>query len=102
MDETGRDPATFPIAKRVYVALDDDRARAERRLRAWFGERYAPRPQLGPQVSVWGGAAQCVEGLQQVLDAGAGMLMLNHVFDHVEHIDALAEEVVPHLELPTR
>ena len=102
MDERGRDPATFPIAKRVYVALDDDRARAEGRLRHWFGERYAPRPQLGPQVSVWGSAAQCVEGLQDVLDAGAGMLMLNHVFDHVEHVDALAEEVIPHLEMRAR
>ena len=101
MDETGRDPASFPIAKRVYVALDDDRARAERRLRDWFGVRYAPRPQLGSQVSVWGSAAQCVEGLQAVLDAGAQMLMLNHAFDHVEHLDALAEEVVPHLEPTT-
>ena len=100
MDETGRDPATFPISKRVYVAVDDDRARAERRLRDWFGVRYAPRPQLGAQVSVWGSAAQCVEGLQRVLDAGAQMLMLNHVFDHMEHVEALAEEVVPHLEPP--
>ena len=98
MDEKDRDPATFPIAKRVYVAVDDDRARAEQRLRDWFGVRYAPRPRLGPQVSVWGSAAQCVEGLQKVLDAGARMLMLNHAFDHMEHLDALAEEVIPHLE----
>jgi probable F420-dependent oxidoreductase len=98
MDETGRDPTTFPISKRVYVAVDDDRARAERRLAEWFGVRYAPRPQLGAQVSVWGSADQCVDGLQKVVDAGAEMLMLNQVFDHMEHIEVLAEEVVPHLE----
>ena len=37
-----------------------------------------------------------------MLDAGAQMLMLNHVFDHMEHVEALAEEVVPHLEPPGR
>lgn len=96
MGETGRDPATFPISKRVYVAVDDDAARAERRLREWFAARYG-RAELGSRVSVWGGADRCVEGLQQVLDSGAQMLMLNPAFDHMEHLELLAEEVVPHL-----
>ena len=96
MDETGRDPATFPVSKRVYVAVDDDEARAERRLREWFAARYG-RADLGSQVSIWGSAAQCVEGLQRVVDLGAQMLMLNQVFDHMEQLELLAEHVVPNL-----
>ena len=49
------------------------------------------------QVSIWGSADQCVEGLQRVVDSGAQMLMLNHVFDHMEQLELLAEDVVPHL-----
>ncbi len=33
MDELKRDPTTFPLSKRVYIAIDNDKARAERRLR---------------------------------------------------------------------
>src|SRR5207244_9800374 len=29
LEEAGRDPATFPLGKRVYIAVDRDRARAE-------------------------------------------------------------------------
>src|SRR5207245_4143549 len=32
LEEAGRDPATFPLGKRVYIAVDRDRARAGRRL----------------------------------------------------------------------
>src|SRR5918999_5739966 len=38
--EVQRDPASFHFAKRVYLAVDNDEARAERRLREWFGKRY--------------------------------------------------------------
>jgi hypothetical protein len=37
--ESQRDPATFGISKHVYLAVDNDKARAERRLRDWF-ERW--------------------------------------------------------------
>jgi hypothetical protein len=40
LDEERRDPGEFAISKRVYIAIDNDRARAERRLRDWFGMRY--------------------------------------------------------------
>jgi hypothetical protein len=35
--DAGRDPASFPIGKRVYLAIDRDRGRAARRLAEWFG-----------------------------------------------------------------
>ena len=94
--EAGRAPASFPVGKRVYVALDRDRARAGKRLAEWFGAFYG-RPELAEQVSVWGDADACVEGLRAVVTAGAGFLMLNPVFDELEQLERLAAEVAPRL-----
>jgi probable F420-dependent oxidoreductase len=96
LQEARRDPATFPVAKRVYIAVDDDRARAARRLTEWFGAFYH-RPQLAEEVSVWGSAEQCAEGLRAVVAAGAGMLMLNPVFDDEEQLERFAAELAPRL-----
>ena len=92
--EAGR--ASFPIGKRVYLAVDRDRARAAKRLGEWFGAFYG-RPELAEQVCVWGDADACVEGLRAVITAGAGFLMLNPVFDEVEQLERLAAEVAPRL-----
>ena len=86
----GRDPAAFPIGKRVYVAVDADRARAGRRLAEWFGAFYG-KPSLADQVCVWGDAAQCAQGLRNVVAAGAQWLMLHPVFDEGEQLERLAE-----------
>ena len=85
-----RDAATFPIGKRVYIAVDADRGRAGRRLTEWFGAFYG-KPELAEQVCVWGSAAQCAEGLREIVAGGAQFLMLNPVFDELEHLDRLAE-----------
>jgi probable F420-dependent oxidoreductase len=96
LEEARRDPATFPVAKRVYIAVDDDRARAARRPTERFGGFYH-RPQLAEEVSVWGSAEQCAEGLRAVVAAGAGMLMLNPVFDDEEQLERFAAELAPRL-----
>ena len=92
----GRDPDGFPISKRVYVAVDGDAARAERRLRRWFGAWYG-NAEMASRVSIWGGVDQCVDGLMELVAGGAQMLMLNPVFDHMEHLELLASEVIPGL-----
>jgi len=94
LDALGRDPETFAFSKRVYVALDDDEDRAERRLADWFGRQYGDAD-MASRVSVWGGVARCIEGLTEVIDGGAQMLMLNPVFDHIDHLEALKSEIVP-------
>ncbi|MXY22847.1 MAG: LLM class flavin-dependent oxidoreductase [Dehalococcoidia bacterium] len=94
LDRRGRDVESFPIAKRVYVALDDDSDRAESRLRDWFGAWYG-RAEMGSEVSVWGSIEECAEGLTEVIEAGAGMLMLNPVFDYEDYLERLASEVAP-------
>ena len=96
LDRRGRDPAEFPISKRVYIAVDDDADRAERRLTEWFGAWYG-RAEMASEMSVWGSVEACVEGLQEVIDAGAEMLMLNPVFDYERHLETLMSEVGPAL-----
>lgn len=85
-----RDPAAFPIGKRVYIAVDADRERAARRLAEWFGAFYG-KPDLAAQVCVWGDAAHCAEGLREIVAAGAQFLMLNPVFDELDQLERLAE-----------
>jgi alkanesulfonate monooxygenase SsuD/methylene tetrahydromethanopterin reductase-like flavin-dependent oxidoreductase (luciferase family) len=80
----------------VYIAVDDNRDRAERRLREWFGLRYKDADMVS-HVSIWGGRAECIEKLGQLVRAGAQHLMLNPVFDEMEHLVLLAGEVVPQL-----
>jgi probable F420-dependent oxidoreductase len=94
--ERGRGSASFPIGKRVYLAIDRDRARAGKRLAEWFGAFYG-RPALAEEVSVWGDADTCVEGLRAVAAAGAGFLMLNPVFDEAEQLEQIAADLAPRL-----
>lgn len=96
LEDARRDPATFPVGKRVYLAIDRDGARGARRLAEWFGGFYG-RPQLAEEVSVWGDVDACVAGLRQVVEAGAGLLLLNPVFDEQEQLERLAAEVAPRL-----
>ena len=96
LDQAQRDPATFAISKRVYLAIDTDRERAERRLRQWFGVRYK-NAEMAARVCVWGSRDECLDKLGALVQAGAQHLMLNPVFDEMEHLERLAQEIVPHL-----
>ena len=91
-----RNPATFHFAKRVYLAVDSDKARAERRIREWFGKRYK-NADLGPKVSIWGSAAECTEKIQEIVNGGAQQIVFNPLFDEMEHLDICAKEIMPHL-----
>ena len=94
LEEAGRDPAAFAVSKRVYVAIDSNESRAESRLRTWFGQMYK-NPDMANRVAVWGSPSVCSEKLAEVANAGAGMIMLNPVYDHLEHLEALAADVIP-------
>ena len=96
MDEAKRDPATFPLSKRVYIAIDNNKERAERRLREWFGNRYK-NADMAVRVSLWGSLAECLDKLGEITHAGAQHLLLNPVFDEMEHLELLAQEVLPKL-----
>jgi len=94
LEEEGR--SDFRIAKRVYVAVDDDPARARERMAAALHEVYAVFGvgDLSP-VAVTGRPDDCVAGVQAVADAGAEMVLLNPLFDEAEQMERLAAEVMP-------
>ena len=94
--EAKRDPTTFHFAKRVYLAVDNDEARGERRIRQWFARRYK-NADLGPKVSIWGSAAKCTERIQEIVKAGAQQIVFNPMFDEMEHLEICTKEIMPHL-----
>jgi len=96
LEEVGRDPAAFKISKRVYIAVDNDRAGAEQRLRDWFGGFYR-NPDMASRVSIWGSRDECLDKLAALVQAGAQHLLLDPVYNHMEHLEMLSEEIVPHL-----
>jgi probable F420-dependent oxidoreductase len=93
-----RDPAAFPIAKRVYIAVDDDSERARTRIGAALDQVYGffGRRDLTP-VAVCGTPDDCVRGLREVADAGAELILLNPLFDDAGQMERLAAEVMPQL-----
>jgi probable F420-dependent oxidoreductase len=96
LEAAGKNPAEFPIAKRVYLAVDSNRERAARRLKEWFGLYYR-REEMAERVSIWGSADECVEKLQEIISAGARLVLLNPVFDMKEQMEILARDVIPRL-----
>ena len=96
LEETGRSEATFSISKRVYMAVDSNPDRAEARVRAFFAAHYRSAD-LGSRCAVWGSPDRCAEALDALRNEGAGMIMLNPMFDHLEQLEALVNEVLPAL-----
>ncbi|WP_163509790.1 LLM class flavin-dependent oxidoreductase [Fodinicola acaciae] len=92
----GRDD--FPIAKRVYIAVDDDTAVAKERMRIALDEIYHGfgLPDLTP-VSVFGTPEECVAGLRAVAEAGAERILVNPLFDQREQMERLSADVLPHV-----
>ncbi|UCG72510.1 MAG: LLM class flavin-dependent oxidoreductase [Chromatiales bacterium] len=101
LDKEQRDPASFPLSKRVYLAVDRDAQRAKRGLDEFFEARYPwmveANPNFVADICAWGAPEQVADGLRQVLDAGASMIVLNPLWDFVEQMEVLAEEVIPQL-----
>ncbi len=93
LDAAGRDPATFPLSKRVYLHVDDDEKRAEQTLATFFKAFYGGDPELAANFAVFGSKERVAEGLAEVFDAGAGMVMLNPVAQQREQLEILAEMV---------
>lgn len=90
LEETGRDPKSFTISKRVYISVDTNESRALDRLRLWSGKVYR-NPGLADEVAVWGSPQKCAEILNEVASVGVDHLLLNPLFDFQEQLEALSE-----------
>ncbi|AFJ37283.1 MULTISPECIES: LLM class flavin-dependent oxidoreductase [Mycobacterium] len=100
LDAQHKDPAGFTIAKRVYLTVDDDAARARERVLAGLDRIYGRMPGV-QDVPVSGTPDDVARGLREVIDAGAQMLLLNPVgidaSENREQMERLAAEVIPQL-----
>jgi len=99
LDEEGRNLNDFQISKRIYIAVDNDEARAKRRMADYFCNHYGVTEDRAGEVSISGNPERCVELLSEVIHAGAQMLMLNPAFDYPEQLEILADEVIPNLTI---
>jgi probable F420-dependent oxidoreductase len=89
LEKAGRDPATFPISKRVFLSVHErpDVARAE--LHRWFSVVYH-NPDGTDASGVHGTPEQVRERLEELVAMGANHLLLNPVGRHTEQVEALA------------
>jgi probable F420-dependent oxidoreductase len=92
-----RDPDSFPIAKRVYIAVDDDVDRARTRMADAFVRIYGDYGRQLEPVAVTGRPDACIQGLHDVAAAGAGLILVHALFDQAEQMERLATEVLPHI-----
>jgi len=89
LEKLGRDPAKFPISKRVFLSVHErvDVARAE--LDRWFSIVYRD-PAKTDASGLYGTPEQVREGLEALVSAGANHLLVNPVARYEEQVEALA------------
>jgi probable F420-dependent oxidoreductase len=88
----GRGPESFPISKRIFMAVDERPDVARRELNRWFTEVYHNPP--GTDASgIHGTPEQVGARLEELVAMGANHLMLNPVSNYAEQLEALAEIV---------
>lgn len=89
LEKAGRDPAGYPISKRIFMAVDDDPAKARALLHRWYAEVYH-NPGGTETSGVYGTREQVAARLEEFIAMGANHLLLNPVADHIEQVDACA------------
>lgn len=92
LGKLGRDPATFPISKRVFLSVAERPADAKAELDRWFSIVYR-RPGGADAGDIHGTPEQVREQLEALVAAGANHLLVNPVGRHAEQVEALAEVV---------
>jgi probable F420-dependent oxidoreductase len=95
--EAGRPADGFPIAKRVYIAIDEDAERARARMNAALEGIYGQRVPSIEAAAAAGTAADCARELHQVAEAGAELILCTALFDQREQMEQLAAAVIPKL-----
>lgn len=91
LERQGRDADSFPIAKRAYVAID----RPPDEVAAWFGAVYGGG--IPPEVAITGSPEQVLEGLSELREAGAELLVVAPVGVERPQLELVAEHVLPAL-----
>ena len=90
LERLGRDPARFPISKRVFLSVAEREDAARTELDRWFVTVY--RNPAGADASgVYGTPEQVREKLEALVAVGANHLLVNPIARYAEQVEALAE-----------
>jgi alkanesulfonate monooxygenase SsuD/methylene tetrahydromethanopterin reductase-like flavin-dependent oxidoreductase (luciferase family) len=92
LERAGRNPANFPISKRVFLSVDDRPEVARAELHRWFTVVYR-NPEGTDASGIHGTPQQVRDRLEELVAAGADHLLLNPVARHAEQLEALASVV---------
>ena len=92
LEQAGRDPAAFPVSKRIFMAVDDNPAVARAELHRWFTEVYH-NPDGTEASGIYGTPEQVRARLEEVVALGANHLLLNPVSRFTEQLEAVAQVV---------
>ena len=91
LEAEGRDPGSFPIAKRAYVAID----RPEQEVADWFRAVYGGA--IPPDVAIAGNPRHVAEELVKLREAGAELVLVSPVGDDRPQLELVIEHVLPAL-----
>jgi alkanesulfonate monooxygenase SsuD/methylene tetrahydromethanopterin reductase-like flavin-dependent oxidoreductase (luciferase family) len=90
--EAGRDPAKFPAANYVTLALDDDATQAEQRIDDFLESYYGqPAAAMRKRQACFGGpATKAAAWLKGYADAGVTDLVVRFTGDHERQLEAVS------------
>jgi probable F420-dependent oxidoreductase len=89
LEKAGRDPAKYPISKRVFLSVHERAETARAEVDRWYREVYH-NPKGADTSGVHGTPEQVRAQLEGLAAAGANHLLLNPVARYDEHVEALA------------
>lgn len=91
-EEEGRNPDDLTAALYLTIAIDDDPAKADKRIDEYLYSYYHARPDiLKKRQACFGGTVEgAVEWLQGYVDQGARHIVLRFAGDHDSNLDRLA------------
>jgi probable F420-dependent oxidoreductase len=92
--EEGRDPGEFAVAKRVYIHVDEDAERAARLVSENLAQIYAHIPADFIAVAVYGSPKTCIDGVREVIEAGADSVLFTPLHEGAAQMERVAAEIV--------
>jgi alkanesulfonate monooxygenase SsuD/methylene tetrahydromethanopterin reductase-like flavin-dependent oxidoreductase (luciferase family) len=79
------------MGKRAYVAID----RPEQEVADWFRAVYGPA--ITPEVAITGSAQEVADGLHQLQEQGAELVLIAPTGDDRPQLEKIVEHVLPNL-----
>jgi len=93
--ESGRSASDYPIAKRVYIVIDDNRDRARQSMSAAIAQLYGrPMPTI-EAAAVAGTPDDCAAQVAEVAAAGAELILFTSMTSPAVQMERIAAEVIP-------